>query len=45
MRNDAMTERDKVMDILRQLELHAPIWVRKIRAYIIKIEKRGMTNE
>ena len=39
-RERAMTEREEVMEMLRQLELHAPTWVKKIRAYIRKLERK-----
>lgn len=40
-----MTEREKVMNVLRQLETHAPTWVRKIRAYIVKLEAKRKRNK
>lgn len=35
-----MTEREKVMHLLDQLEEHAPSWVKIIRAYILTLERR-----
>lgn len=35
------TQREKVMEMLHQLEPHAASWVKAIRAYILKLEAEG----
>lgn len=34
------TEREQAMECLRQLEPHAPTWVKIVREYIRKLEDR-----
>lgn len=36
-----MTDRQKIMEMLRQLEIHSPKWIGEIRAYIVKIEAKA----
>lgn len=33
-------ERRAVMEALRQLEPHSPTWIKMIRAYIVKLERK-----